>query len=140
MLSQSDHLFRERVAGQDFVDVQPDVGNSGPEPSDIHAEHLDNAGRSLPRAEYGEESPATYALYLPLSGLVFSGLGFRKGKLGRKWILAVAIFCCGFTFYGCASKGNFQKLGTPPGTYTVTVTAASGNLQHSAPVTLIVQP
>ncbi len=82
-----------------------------------------------------------FAMYLPLAGLVLSGIGFRKRKLARKWILALAIFIGGgLTFYGCASAGNFQKLGTPPGTYTITVTATSGNLQHAAPVALVVQP
>jgi uncharacterized repeat protein (TIGR01451 family) len=82
-----------------------------------------------------------YAMYLPFAGLVLSGFGFRKRKRARKWILAIAIFIgSGLTFYGCASAGNFQKLGTPPGTYTITVTATSGSLQHTAPVTLVVQP
>jgi len=80
-------------------------------------------------------------MYLPFAGLVLSGFGFRKRKRARKWILAIAIFIgSGLTFYGCASAGNFQKLGTPPGTYTITVTATSGSLQHTAPVTLVVQP
>jgi uncharacterized repeat protein (TIGR01451 family) len=82
-----------------------------------------------------------YAMFLPFAGLVLSGIGLRKSKVGRKWVLAIAIFVCsGLTFYGCASARNFQKLGTPPGTYPVTVTATSGNLQHSAQVTLVVQP
>lgn len=82
-----------------------------------------------------------YAMFLPLTGLVLSGVGFRKRKLARKWALSVAIcVVCGFTLTGCGSVRNFQKLGTPPGTYTVTVTATSGNLQHSMPITLVVRP
>jgi hypothetical protein len=82
-----------------------------------------------------------YGLFLPVTGLILSGLGFRKHKWGRKLILAVAIVVfSGLTFYGCASSQNLRGLGTPPGTYPVTVTATSGTVQHSAPVTLIVQP
>ncbi len=82
-----------------------------------------------------------YAMFFPLTGLVLSGFGFRKRKLGAKWILGIVMFiCAGFTMYGCASAGNFKKLGTTPGSYTVTVTATSGTLQHSQTVTLDVQP
>jgi len=82
-----------------------------------------------------------YALLLPFTGLVLSGIGFRKGRGKRGWVLAVALLCGGLGLYGCAGgQRNFQNLGTTPGTYTVTVTATSGAVQHSAPVTLIVQP
>ena len=82
-----------------------------------------------------------YAMYLPFMGLILSGIGFRKRKVTRKWVLAVAIFICsGLTFYGCAGAGNPQKLATPPGSYPITVTATSGSLQHSAQITLVVQP
>jgi hypothetical protein len=75
---------------------------------------------------------------------MFSGFGFRKrsrtrGKGG--WWLGVALFfSIGIFMTGCASVQNFQRLGTPPGSYTVTVTATSGSIQHSLPVTLIVEP
>jgi hypothetical protein len=83
-----------------------------------------------------------YAMFLPFAGLVLSGIGFRKRKITRKWLLAIAIFVCsGLTFYGCASAGNLSKLGTPPGTYQLTITAAtSGSVQHSTQITLVVQP
>jgi uncharacterized repeat protein (TIGR01451 family) len=89
----------------------------------------------------GRSRMPLYAMFLPFAGLVLSGIGFRKRKVARKWVLAIAIFVCsGLTFYGCASAGNFQKLGTPPGSYPITVMATSGNLQHSVPITLVVQP
>ena len=82
-----------------------------------------------------------YAMFLPFAGLVLSGIGFRKRKVTKKWILAFAIFVCsGLTFYGCASAGNLSKLGTPPGTYQLMVTATSGNVQHATQVTLQVEP
>jgi hypothetical protein len=81
-------------------------------------------------------------LLLPLAGLVLSGLGFRKGRSKKRWFLIVVILVCGgLGLYGCVgTAGNFRNLSTPPGTYTVTITAISGTVQHSAPVTLVVQP
>ena len=83
-----------------------------------------------------------YALLLPFAGLILSSPGFRKSRSRKRWFLMVFLLVCGgLGLYGCTGvAGNFQHLSTPPGTYTVTVTASSGVLQHSAAVTLIVQP
>jgi len=84
------------------------------------------------------------AFFLPISGLVFTGFGLRKrvSKLGKaRWgLVAVAFILCSVVLNGCGSVKNFQRLGTPPGTYTITITATSSATQHSVPVTLIVQP
>src|SRR5271163_420881 len=81
---------------------------------------------------------------LPLMGLLLAGTSFRKRVRTKiKWarsLLVLGLVCCTTGLYGCASARNFQKLGTPPGVYTVTVTGTLGNVQHSATVTLTVQP
>jgi uncharacterized repeat protein (TIGR01451 family) len=102
------------------------------------------AGDPFVSTNFGSKPWSFFGLLLPFLGLMFSGLGLRKrswrqGKPGFA-LLALLLISCGFALNGCASARNFQNLGTPPGTYNITVTAASGNTQHSAPVTLIVQP
>jgi len=85
-----------------------------------------------------------YATLLPFVGLLLSGVGFRKRirtKGQAVWLcLLLTLGICGAGLSGCASAGNLKKLGTPPGTYTVTVTGTLGNVQHAATVTLTVQP
>jgi hypothetical protein len=83
-----------------------------------------------------------YALLLPFVGLMLSSPAFRKCRSKKRWLLMFFLLVCGgLGLYGCTGvTGNFQNLSTPPGTYTVTITASSGSLQHSALVTLVVQP
>jgi hypothetical protein len=47
--------------------------------------------------------------------------------------------CAGGTGIAPTSPTPPPQTGTAPGTYTVTVTGTSGNLQHSLPVTLVIQ-
>jgi probable HAF family extracellular repeat protein len=68
-----------------------------------------------------------YALWLPLIGLVATGAGLvsgpnrHKGKL-KKTALVCALFA-GLTFPLACGGGNSQR--TPPGTYTIGVTATA---------------
>jgi uncharacterized repeat protein (TIGR01451 family) len=102
------------------------------------------AGDPFLAGNFGNKRGPLFALLLPFWGIVLSGFGFRR----RAWrqgkakfvLVAMLLVSCGFALNGCASARNFQNIGTPPGTYTITVTAASGSTQHSAQVTLIVQP
>jgi uncharacterized repeat protein (TIGR01451 family) len=92
----------------------------------------------------GVRELSRYATWLPFVGLLISGIGFRKRvraktKAIRPWFV-VGLGCCVLVLVGCASVRNFQKLGTPPGAYTITVTATSGSVQHSSTVSLTVQP
>ncbi len=73
-----------------------------------------------------------YALLLPFAGLILSSPAFRKCRSKKRWLLMFFLsVCSGLGLYGCTGvAGNFQNLSTPPGTYTVTITASSGSLQH----------
>jgi hypothetical protein len=83
-----------------------------------------------------------YAMLLPFVGLLFCSPAFPKSRSKKRWLVMVLLVACdGIGLYGCSGvAGNFQHLSTPPGTYVVTITAQSGAMQHSAQVTLIVQP
>ena len=58
----------------------------------------------------------------------------------RYWHGALSLILAGLLIAGmaCSSGGVFADPGTPVGTYTVTVTAASGSLTHSTTFTLTV--
>ena len=90
-----------------------------------------------------------YALWLPIGGLALLGTGSRWN---RKKLLGLALVCLmisGLIFMAACGGGSSSggggggggggQSGTPAGPYTVTVTATSGNLSHTATSTVTVQ-
>jgi peptidoglycan/LPS O-acetylase OafA/YrhL len=84
-----------------------------------------------------------YAIFLPI-GMTLLAVKFRSR---RKQILCSCLLCLSLAglvvLTACggssSSPGAGGQPGTPPGTYTVTVSATSGSLAHSIPVTLMVR-
>jgi ABC-type Co2+ transport system permease subunit len=87
-----------------------------------------------------------YAMLMPLGGLGMLIAGSRSSK--KKLLASIALFCmlamlmvlpaCG----GSSSKGGGGGGGgtnTPTGTYSLTVSGASGSVTHTVPLSLTVQ-
>ena len=83
-----------------------------------------------------------YAAWLPVSGLALLGVGIGGSRKRR---LLMALLLAGFFALilfqpACSSSRQVSTtIGTPAGTYVVTVTATSGSATRNAIVTLIVQ-
>jgi len=87
---------------------------------------------------------ALYALWLPISGMAFLGLGIG-GRVSRSrkiflGLMLAAFFSLLFFQAGCGSSSTTSTTtGTPAGTYTLTVNGTSGTAIRTTTVTLIVQ-
>ena len=81
-----------------------------------------------------------YALCLPFATIVFGRLGFGSRQDVRRnlaWMVLGGMFLLGTVFQTACGGGGSS--GTPPGTYTITVTGTSGVTQHSTTVAVTVQ-
>jgi hypothetical protein len=87
-----------------------------------------------------------YAVWIQLQAIGLLGvmLVVPKGQTGKPRKLIPITFLTLVLIFMTACAGGtgiapLPQAGTTPGTYSITITGTSGNLQHSLPVTLIVQ-
>ena len=75
-----------------------------------------------------------------LFGMMLAGRRRRNNKLVALFVMVIVLASLLF-MAGCAGGTGIarQTQGTQPGTYAITVSGTSGALQHSVPLTLIVQ-
>jgi YVTN family beta-propeller protein len=97
------------------------------------------APRFLPRAPGG--APAPLALVGLLSLLIVFGLRKRRRALvaapALTLVLLILLAACGGSGQGGSGSGSS---GTPPGTYTLKLTATAPGISHTIPLTLNVTP
>jgi len=86
------------------------------------------------RVVHGFNGATGLALTLPILGLVFAGAWRYKDR--KLWLIAASSMSCVMLFAGCSGLGanavHKSGPGTPPGAYTITVSATSSG---SAPIT-----
>jgi hypothetical protein len=91
---------------------------------------------------------STVATFVQTAGLVgvfvafFSLNGARRKRFGRlrKTFVIIALLIVSFLVFACGGHVQYlQTDGTPRGSYTVTVTGASGNITHTQDITLTVR-
>jgi hypothetical protein len=118
--------------------------NSGPQSSQFVINTTARVTTTTDLRHGGESGVPLYASWLPVSGLALVGVGLT-GRRSRQRRLLMGLVLAGFFalilfVQGCSSsKTTTTTSGTPAGTYSVTVNAASGNATRSTVVTLIVR-
>jgi hypothetical protein len=80
---------------------------------------------------------------LPLGGILLIPSRLRRKRLialiTLSFLVIIIVSCGGGSGSSSGGGGGYTDPGTPPGNYTVTVTATSGSLSHSFNFTLMVQ-
>jgi hypothetical protein len=90
-------------------------------------------------------SVPVYAVWIQLQAIGLLGMMFampkRLSKKTRALVLLLLVSGAFVFMIGCGGTGIVTppQTGTTPGTYVITVTGTSGHLQHSLPLTLVVQ-
>jgi hypothetical protein len=105
-----------------------------------------SAGGVNVQASTRSRPAAPWALWLALPGIIVAGSGVRARK--RRWLLMLGVLIIAASLLtACGGGGGGSSYtpppptigGTPAGTYTLTVTAASGSFTHSVNLTVVVQ-
>jgi len=87
-------------------------------------------------------SPTGRMPFVWMFALLVSGFLFPRNRRGLRAVATSSAVLSIILFVSCGGGGSGSSHttpGTPPGTYTVKVTATSGSLKHSTTLTVIVQ-
>jgi trimeric autotransporter adhesin len=83
-----------------------------------------------------------YATWLPVGGLSLLGLSVGAGYKRRRWLAGALLGLMAgiILLQGACGKTSSTTTtgGTPAGTYTITITGASGSVSHNTTVQLTV--
>ena len=101
---------------------------------------------SLQRPTTNHGTRIFVAAFLPIFGIALLGASTSSRRKGLFGFLLVGVMlaglmilpACGGSSSGGGGGGGGGGSGTPPGTYSITVTGTAGSVTHSAPVTLTV--
>jgi Beta-propeller repeat len=115
--------------------------NNGPVSTVLN---VNTTARVTTTVDLRRKSGPWYAIWLPVCGLAFLGVGVG-GTMSRKRRWLMGLLLCGFFVLillqpSCGSSpATTTTTGTPAGTYTLTINATSGSVTRTTTVQLVVQ-